>query len=537
MKLLNRLKLKSRMMLVLGLIALVQTGFIGAFAVHYLQTSLEEQIGQRALDVARTVAAMPEIVDAVKRRDSATLQPLSLYLADRSQARFIVIGDHHGIRLAHPDTERLGNPMWDDEGDYNLPALKDGVGYLSLAEGNLGWSMRAKAPIFSDQNDEIVGLVSVGYRLTRVEEIIDRYRVTLLLVIAASLALSVVIGIWFAGHFKKAIFGLEPEEVARIVEEQRAILESVREGIIAINDEAKITTVNHTALETLGLPEGENPIGKPVLELLPDTAMIEVLQTGEPQFDQEVWRPGLNIVANRIPLRQGDRVTGVVSSFRRKDELAEVSRKLTRIQQHADTLRAQSHEYSNKLHTIAGLIQIGSYEQALALIGQESRSHQALITLLRNAVPDPILAGCLLGKYNRAREMGLDLIIDPDSSMSEIPTSLPREHLVSIVGNLIDNALEATLRHHGHGGKVELMMTDFGDQLMFDVADQGPGVAPEEQDKIFERGVSHKNAEGHGIGLHLVKTLLDSLGGLIEVESESGMGSHFIVYIPKQLPH
>lgn len=541
---LRTLKLKTRMVLVLGLIALLQTGLIGWFALYYLNQSLAEQIGQRAVHVAQTLADMPEVISAVMARNTDYLQPLSVSVARATDAHFVVIGDRAGIRLSHPNPSRLGKPMHDDEGDYNEPALLYGQPYIQMAVGSLGASVRGKAPVFSESGEVIVGVISVGFMLDTVEAIIDRYRNTLLLVILAAFLFSVLTAIWFANHFKRAIFGLEPEQIARLFDEQRATLESVREGIIAINSEGEITTINHTAIEALGLPKDSQLIGRKVDEVLPDNSLLDVLRTGEPQYDREVWRDEHCIIANRLPLKQGNEITGVVSSFRRKDELAMVSQKLTRIQQYADTLRSQSHEYSNKLHTIAGLIQIGATDQALALIGQESQSHQELIRLLMRAVPDPVLAGCLLGKFNRARELGLRLAIDPESEMSQLPDHLPREQLVSIIGNLIDNALEATWQHKGQDGVVQLSMTDLGDDLIFEVEDQGPGIPEAQREQIFEKGFSSKKHEGHGYGLHLVKGLLNKLGGTLTIESVSDMaenppvgaaqgGSRFTVYIPK----
>ncbi|MDO6594653.1 sensor histidine kinase [Neptuniibacter sp. 1_MG-2023] len=529
---LPQLKLKQRMILILGIMALIQTGFIGLFALHYLERSLDEQIAQRALDVAKTIAVMPHVAEAVEQKNSTYLQPLSLSLAKTTGARFVVIGDNKGIRLAHPIPEKIGYSMSDDDGDSGSQALIQGHGYIAKAVGSLGWSMRGKTPIINPEGN-IVGIISVGYDLDRVNQIINRYRLTLILVILCSFMLSAVIAVWFASHFKSAIFGLEPEQIARLFDEQRATLESVREGIIAINNASEITTINQAAIETLGLPKDINLIGRKVDEILPDSSMLSVLKSGEPQFDSEVWRGDHCIIANRLPLKQGDTIIGAVSSFRRKDELDMISQKLTRIQQYADTLRSQSHEYSNKLHTIAGLIQIGATDQALQLIGQETQSHQALIKLLMKAVPDPVLAGCLLGKYNRAREMGLALVIDPESEMTSLPDKLPREQLVSILGNLIDNALEATLNYRAGEGKVQLSMTDLGNDLIFEIEDQGPGIPLEQQDKIFEKGVSSKSNDGHGYGLHLVKNLLDKLNGTITIESSSDGGSRFTVYIPK----
>lgn len=529
---LRKTKLKTRMILTLGLLGTLQTVLIGSFAGYYLSESLYEEIGERALMVAKTVAATPAVINGVHTRDIPALNQLARRLADTNKALFIVIGDHQAIRLAHPDPNRIGYSMGDDDGDYGEQALAHGNAYVTRAKGNLGESMRGKAPISIPETGDIIGIVSVGYSLEQVETTIRRYNFVLYGVVGVMLLFTVISAIIIAGRFKRAIFGLEPEEIARLFQERDATLQSVREGIIAVNRDGIITTANRAAYETLGLPESEPLAGKPILDILPESSLMSVLQTGQPDFDNEVWLKGQQMVVNRLPVRQGDDITGVVASFRRRDELDQVSRQLTRIQQYADTLRSQTHEYSNKLHTIAGLIQIGANEEALNLIGSEVSDHQALLHLLLEAVPDPIIAGCLLGKYNRAKEMGLRLEIDPNSQMTDLPAELPRDQLVSVLGNLIDNALEATFRKVGNGGRVSLSMTDLGNELIFEVEDQGPGVPESVQTRIFERGFSTKG-EKHGIGLHLVQQFLDRWGGSVTVENLSGGGSRFTLYLPK----
>lgn len=521
------------MMIIIGLIAFLQAAFIGVFAIDYLQKSLDEQIGQQALNVANTIASTPEIIKAIQQEDTEFLQPLSLTLAENIQAKFVVIGDKNGTRIAHPNPAKIGFPMKDDEGDDNAEALIQGNNYVSKALGSLGWSMRGKAPVYDESGENIVGIISVGYDLKQVDDTIREYRFILIIVILATFICSSIVAIGFANHFKKAIFGLEPEQIARLFDEQRATLESVREGIIAINQKGDITTANRTAIETLGLPDNIQLAGQHISDILQDSSMLEVLETGEPQFDQEVWHNSHNIIANRLPLKQGEQVTGVVSSFRRKDELDLVSQKLTRIQQYADSLRSQAHEYSNKLHTIAGLIQIGGYQDALELIGQENQSHQELIKLLMQAVPDPVIAGCLIGKYNRARELGLNLIIDSESQMAKLPKNISKEKLVSIFGNLIDNALEATLENAGAGGEIMLSMTDLGKDLIFEVEDQGAGIPEKFKRRIFDKGITSKAESGHGIGLYLVRESLDEMGGTISIDKTDKGGSRFTVYIPK----
>ncbi|WP_372965287.1 ATP-binding protein [Marinobacter sp.] len=523
------------MILTLGFVSAFQTALIGGFAGYYLSESLYNEIGQRALMVSKTIAATPAVVEGIQQRDTVALNRLAQKLAATNEALFIVIGDHQAIRLAHPSPELVGLSMADDDGDDGRQALVGGRGYVARAVGNLGETMRGKAPVVLPETGEIIGIVSVGYSVSQVSTTVQRYNFVLYGVVGLMLLISMLVAVVIAGRFKREIFGLEPEEIARLFEERNATLQSVREGIIAINRDGIITTVNRAALETLGLDEGATVAGRPILEVLPDSDLLSVLESGIPDFDREVWLRNRQMVVNRLPVRQGDETIGVVASFRRRDELDHVSQQLTRIQQYADTLRSQTHEYSNKLHTIAGLIQIGAHADALSLIGREVSDHQTLIHLLLAAVPDPVIAGCLLGKYNRAKEMGLHLDIDPDSQMTDIPDNLPRDQLVSVLGNLIDNALEATRRHTGEGGHVALSMTDLGHELIFEVDDQGPGINQDERDRIFEKGVTSKLAgeKKHGYGLYLVRQFLNRWGGSITVENLAGSGSRFTLYLPK----
>jgi two-component system CitB family sensor kinase len=520
------------MILTLGLLGALQTILIGGFAGYYLSNSLYEEIGRRALMVAKTVAATPAVIEGIRSQDIPALNRLARQLAETNEALFIVVGDRHAIRLAHPDPERIGFSMGDDDGDYGRPALVEGRAYVAMAKGNLGESMRGKAPVVDPRTGDIIGIVSVGYSVTQVEATIRRYKFVLYGVVGLMLMVTVLSAIVIAGRFKRAIFGLEPEEIARLFQEREATLQSVREGIIAINRDGIITTANRAAYETLDLPAEPPLTGRPILEVLPESQLLSVLTSGQPDFDGEIWLRGRQMVVNRLPVRQGDDIIGVVASFRLRNELDLVSRQLTRIQQYADTLRSQTHEYSNKLHTIAGLIQLGASQEALNLIGSEISDHQALLHLLLEAVPDPVIAGCLLGKYNRAREMGLRLDIDPDSQMIDIPDALPRDQLVSVLANLIDNALEATREQTGAGGRVMLSMTDLGEELIFEVEDQGPGVPEHARRAIFEKGVSTKG-EAHGIGLHLVQQFLNRWGGSVTVDNLPEGGSRFTLYLPK----
>ncbi len=216
---LRHLRLKTRMVLILGIIAILQTGVLGHFTIRYLDSVLDEQIGQQAMRVALAIAASPEVIDAVANKNTTFLQPLSVQLAKSTEAKFVVIGDENGIRLAHPFPERIGKSMADDDGDTNDPVLIHGNAYVSKAKGSIGWSMRGKAPVFSPDGSTIIGIVSVGYLLDTVDTIVGHHRISMLLAISIAFLFSVVTAILFANHFKKKRFSIS--SLSRLVNYSR----------------------------------------------------------------------------------------------------------------------------------------------------------------------------------------------------------------------------------------------------------------------------------------------------------------------------
>jgi two-component system CitB family sensor kinase len=343
----------------------------------------------------------------------------------------------------------------------------------------------------------------------------------------------VVAAVSIANYFKRSIFGLEPEQIAQLFKERNATLESVREGIIALNADGRITTFNKAAVDTLGLQDDMPLAGKHISEVLPNNTMLETLDSRQPLYDQEIRHYGQPIVVNRIPVFDDDQVTGVVSSFRRKDELDRLARQLSRSEQYADTLRSQAHEYSNKLQTIAGLIEIGAHDEALEFVGRESRDHQSLIHLLAETIREPTLSGCLLGKFNRAHELGIELVLDPESRLQALPDHIAADQLVTIVGNLLDNAFDATVMAKGR--KVTLSISDYGADLIFEVEDQGVGIDAAHEASIFDKGFSTKQDEGRGWGLYLASQMARQLQGGIQLEHPKGGGARLIAYLPKEV--
>lgn len=532
-KIFSGARLTTRLMLTLVSVVLLQAIVSGSFTLHYIEVILEERIGDQALQLSQVVSKLPQIRQGLLQKDSSLIQPLAESIRKQTDARFIVVGDLEGIRYSHPLVDRIGKKR---VGGDNQRAIEKGESYVSKAVGSLGPSMRGKSPVF-DEDGKVIGVTSVGYMLDSIDGTIGSYQNSVIVVVIASLLFSMLAGLAISGHFKRVLFGMEPEQIARLFEERLATLETVREGIIAIDQKGRITTFNRTAVESLGLPINEPLTGRDIRDVLPDSDMWAVLENGQSETDKEVLINGRSLIVNRLPVEVKGQIIGVVSSFRPRGELELLTRKLSHIEQYAETLRSQSHEYANKLHTIAGLIQIDAKEEALELIGQESKGVQELVHLLVEAVPDPVLAGCILGKFNRARELGLDLVVDSESHMADVPEHLPREQLVSMLGNILDNAFEATRLHRRTNKSarqsIKLTMSDYGHDLIFEIDDQGEGIPDSEKQRIFEKGVSTKTEKGHGYGLYLVAEIINQLGGQISVDAIEAGGTRVIVYLPK----
>jgi len=520
--------LHGRMLLLMFLLLGALVSITWLMVSMLVSSILEEYIGRNALNVSKTVSLTTVVHEGLKNKNSTQIQLYAESVRKATGARFVVVGDHEGRRYSHPVPERIGKLM---VGGDNPRALERGEAYVSKAVGTLGPSMRGKVPIFANSG-KVIGVVSVGYLQETVESVTEGYLQRVLLWVFG-LFLFGGIGTWLiARNVKQSIFGLEPVEIARLFRERNAILDSIREGVVAINDKGQVTMLDHEAAKILKIPP-ESGIGTSIESILPQTRMLEVLKSGEEQFDQEMIIGGIEVIVNRVPIWQNGRVAGVVSSFRRKDEIDRMAQELTQIQEYSEVLRTQTHEYSNKLHTLAGLIQLGSHQEALDLIGRETSGYQELLGTLAETVPEPLLSAIILGKYNRAQELRIIFQLDPESRMIDIPKKINREKIVTILGNLLENALEAAQENTSGKRTVQLSMTDFGNDLIFEVEDSGSGIEDESVDLSLQHGFTTKSGTGRGIGLSLVHENLKYLGGHLTVVRSSLGGMRFTIYIPK----
>jgi two-component system CitB family sensor kinase/CitB family two-component system sensor histidine kinase CitS len=529
-----KLKLKMKMILLIGLLIIGMFLIMGVFLHDFFSDTLEMQLGERALSVAMSVSHIPELREAFNHEDPASIiQPLVTPIKEATGAEFIVVGNTKEIRYSHPRSDKIGQKM---VGEDNTPALVHGESYVSKAEGSLGYSIRGKVPVFSEEG-EIIGVVSVGYLIDDVRNIINHYSRELWYVLLLFIGLGIIGAIFIAHYIKRVLFGLEPEEISHLLLQKETILQSTHEGIIAVNRNGFITLINTAAEKLLSdqKVQKDDLIGKPIKEVLPTSALPDVLRNGESQFDREMMIGKHTVLVNRVPIFYKNTLIGAVSTFRNKSEIDRLTKELTRIKQYADALRAQTHEFSNKLYTILGLIQLEKKDEAIAFIKKENNMQQEWIHFLMEKVPDPLVNAILLGKLNQAMEQRVELTIDPNSQLTQPLSEQKRDALVTILGNLLQNAIDATKLKPERERKVMIFFTDIGEEIVFEIEDSGPGVPDELIDQIFIQGFSTKAGSHRGIGLALTKQALLDLGGNIFLEEGELHGACFVVTIPKDI--
>lgn len=524
--------LQARMILLVTGLLTILVALIGYVFSVMLADTLEQDIGQKAMAISKTVSSLPEIRALVESGDPhGRIQELAEDIRQKTGASFVVVADRERRRFSHPNPAMIGQIS---ESTDSPPVLNEGKSLISTRLGSIGVSIRGKTPVFGSDGS-VIGYVSVGYLYSRVQQIARDAQQKILPWIFLVLLIGAVGAVLLGRQFKKAIFGLEPHAIAAMFQERTAILESIREGIIALDETGRVSLCNEAALRYLGMPPEVAVAGRDFREVFADAPMREALATLEPMFDQEISIAGQEMVFNIIPLSSPGATQGVVASFRRKDELDRLARELTKVQNYSDMLRAQAHEHSNKLHTIAGLIQLESYDEALELIVRQEASFQNLVGLLARIAPDPILSALIIGKFNHAQEIKVDFVVDPETGSIDLPAALDRNLLVTILGNLLDNAFEA-VRESGQDRKeVHLSLGEVEGEIYFVVEDSGTGVAPEVAGRIFQKGVSTKGNSSRGMGLHLLTQALHELHGSITLGKSQLGGARFTVTIPKDL--
>ncbi|MET7680616.1 sensor histidine kinase [Streptomyces sp. NPDC005423] len=507
------------------LFILALTGLIGFVLFAFAQRGeIDRAYEQRALDIAQTTAADPQIQRAMEYGGGGdVVQSVAQRIRRASGASYVVVLDLRGVRHSHPDPALIGEPTGDQI------VVLDGKAHVGTDQGVTGRSANGKAPLYGPSGT-LVGEVSAGIPEHYVLGELWRELPTFGLYSAIAVALGSTAAFLLARRLKRTTFGLELEEIAGLLQDREAMLHGIREGVIAFDPDGRITVVNDEARNLLGLGTA---LGSTLEEVLPDGRLRRALDGTLAGGDISVLTDDHCLAVNRMPVALHGRELGAVVTVRDRTELIGLLRELHSVRGLTDALRAQQHEFTNRMHTVAGLLDIGDHDAAYEFAVETAGAEQALTESVRERIGHPLLVGLIVAKTTVAAERGVRIVLSDDSALSAEPPHLRR--LLTIVGNLLDNAIDASATGPARPGgpEVRLSLIEAVDVVRVQVADTGPGIPAGTAESIFEDGWSTRPERGtarRGLGLALVHRLVQRHGGTITVSE--GPGAVFTMTLP-----
>ncbi|MFP7170293.1 sensor histidine kinase [Terribacillus sp. 7520-G] len=523
-----RFGLLGQIVLLVAILLIVSLLFVSALFVRKVDEIVEEDAGSTAMAVAKLAAKDETILEHLENRSNDDIiQEESLKIQHNSGADYVVIADTEGIRISHPEPERIGKPTKTS----NESVLEEGQEVIYEGYGISGYAIKAKTPIKNEAGD-IIGVASVGFLKQNLNHQIVSYLQEVIVWFVLIFALGLVGAYLVAKRVKKLIYGLEPGEISFLFKEKETTLASIKDATIAIDRRGHITSINRRAKEIFKK--------KSVLEDAIDQTNLQslyqaVLADGQGKYNKYTFVAGDIYIVDASPIKEAEETLGVVFTLRPETEVIDVSETIAKMKQQADQMRASNHEFMNKLNTLYGLIRLQEYDKALVLISKEVEEQQSVVNLLMTSIKEPMIAAALLGKFNRAKELKVSLTIDESSSLDIDLGAEATEKIVTIIGNILENALEAASKYQGTEGKVFVSFTDLGEEVIFDIEDNGKRLSDKEKQAILVDGYSTKQetSEEHGIGLTIVQAALEKMNGALYYGDSEAGGTLVTVVLPK----
>ena len=512
----REMTLAGQYLLLQVLIVLTVLVAVGAISIAQSARSFERSEIRPALSAAENLAGRP-----VVREQMAASAPRERVLAASTESARTLSGSTSawlagmdGRVLVSSDPTQVGSPA----GDGARRALR-GASWTGVQQDAGHSVVVAQVPV-QDAHGTVVGLAAVGRRVPSVWSRLGDVVPNLLVYLGVASLLGLGGSLLLSRRVKRQTLGMEPTEIAGLVEHREALVHGVKEGVVALDREFRVTLVNDSARQLLQLPS--ECVGRRLDELDLDPQVVEMLTASQSGPDRLVLVGDRVLAFNRRPMRSRGTVIGSVTTLRDRTELSALERELGSSRATSNTLRAQTHEFANQLHTISGLLHLEEYDEVVRFVDGVRMSRTALYDEVTSRVADATLAALLIAKASLANERGVELRLLPESHVGKVYGALSRD-LTTVVGNLVDNALDAAASSSGERPHVAVLLMEREGCVVVTVSDSGPGVPDPEE--IFRQGWSTKSTPedgGRGFGLALTRLVCRRRGGDVTVHNEDG---------------
>ena len=524
----NIQKMSFRFQIILIVTLALFLGFAGSFINVQFET---ERRDQNLQNVAEAIAKSPLVVEAeYSNMDSYPLlkEYLDSLCDTLKDIDVISVVTKESTRLYHSNEELIGTVY-----DGTIPDFKEKSRdyYTTTDNGPSGTQRRAYAAIY-DEEGNYAGFVMAIMLMKNIKNETIQIILTFILITIIAILIELFISAELSDKIKKSLLGYEPDVFTSMFRMRDNILESLDEGIVAVDKAGKVQFINKSAVEMLTTDGKEDSfIGKYVSNLSNTIPALNPLCASE--ISRSVSSAYDNILIDTIPIKENDSVTGTVGILHDRKEYTKLMEDLTGTRYLVDSMRANNHDFTNKLHVILGLIQMKMYDEATSYIQNITMVQRETISKVMNCINEPAIAALLIGKIARASELNVKFVLREGCYYSSADISLPSEVLVTVIGNLIENAFES-MNDMNYDGQKELLFGMYSKPgaLLITADDTGSGIADSNIGRIFENGFSTKGS-GRGTGLYQVKNLIEAAGGKINVESQEGIGTSFTVSFKK----
>jgi sensor histidine kinase regulating citrate/malate metabolism len=512
--------------ILLVFVTILITGTISLYvALHIRQTDMDTSIR----NMASMVANLEEVQELLTSGQSnpSLMQELDALVDAFEQVDILVICDTESIRHYHTEKSRIGQAFQGDDQDEILEGADP---YISEAEGTLGMQRRAFHAVYNEDG-EIIGFVVASVLISSLVKI--RHQISLIfLIIFLCMLLTGSAFAWLTSRrIRKVLHGHQPEEFSRLYKEQTEVTDALEEGICAIDTSGKIILMNQAARTLFEIPPDYPMEGMNLQDVYPETRLKKILETGKAEYNTNEIIRKQTILASNIPVYTRNELVGAVSLFRNKTEVTRLAEELTGARYMVDTLRAFNHEFMNKLHIILGLLEMNEVDQAKEYILKTSLVSGEEVSNISRQIPISNLAALLIGKLIRASELGIRFSLKADSYFCSKEKELPVDCYITLVGNLVENAMDE-LNHSDYPTKeIELGIYSGEGHTMITCDDTGGGIDEDILIHIYDRHTTTKG-EGHGSGFALIKEIIDCYEGTIHIDTEKDMGTSIEIVLP-----
>ena len=442
----------------------------------------------------------------------------------------ITIIDTNRICLYHYDHAVTGTtiPVIPEEYDDQITTISIGTD----ERGRPIKQLSAVVPILNGSG-AIFGYAIVGIFARTLNNLNRSYMIRYIFIVIVAVIGTFAASYYIVSGIRKSLMGYEPKSFANLLIKRNEVLDNLSEGLIAIDMTGRITVCTPAARRLFNLPY--NYEGRSINQLQTLTDMEQVIRTGRGQYNKQLTIGKNKLLTDYVPLKEYNKLTGAVVIIRDHTAFTQMAEELTGFRFVVDALRSNVHNFKNELHVILGMLQLGENDLAIEYITHFNAIATSQSSILKN-IENKTIAALILGKLNEAKEQGIELFVDESSTLQRHNPYLNSSQLTVVLGNLLENSIEATACRE-KDGEINLYIASDNDSIKINVDDNGCGIPSELQERLFERGFTTKKTgdpQNHGIGLYSVNEIVKECNGIIQIDSSPGEGTSVTIQITKK---